>query len=122
MIALIVLLSFISSHIVVNDALKIQPRIVGGYTAFLGQFPYYGFLEIKHQEPNKTMVCGSALISDEWIITAAHCLREKEKLVVHLGKTVLNMVEHGHVSISVKKIDFFIHPHYKSGANLNDIG
>lgn len=122
MIALIVLFLFIYSHIVVNDAFKIQPRIVGGYSASSGQFAYYGFLEIKHQEPNKTMACGCALISDEWIIAAAHCLQEKESLVVHLGKTVLNKVEDGHVFVSVKKKDFFIHPNYRSESVLNDIG
>lgn len=121
MIPLIVLFSFISSNIIANDAFKIQPRIVGGYSASSGQFPYYGFLEIEHEHPNKTMACGSALIHNEWIITAAHCLRGREKLTVHLGKTVLNIVEDGHVFISVEKKDFFIHPHYKSEA-LNDIG
>lgn len=60
---------------------NIRPRIINGENAKVQQFPYmislrhvvrtfYGQDEYKH-------FCGAALISDRWVISAAHCLHNK---------------------------------------------
>lgn len=67
---------------------KIESRIVQGYDAIRGQFPFYVYLEISSQTEYeyKKVECGGSLISNLWIITAAHCLRNNVVAVeVHLG-------------------------------------
>lgn len=43
-------------------------RIVGGKDASDGEFPYQISLQFKNQH-----FCGGSLISESWIVTAAHC-------------------------------------------------
>jgi len=115
----VVLVAF--SLIVINNAFEIQPKIVRGYSAESGQFPFFAFLESQHRNPMNMLVCGATLISDQWLITAAHCLNDVNKLTVHLGRTVLNRPERSHVPIPVERNNFFIFPGYEPEDVLHDI-
>jgi len=44
-------------------------RIVGGNQATSGQFPYQGLLRV-----NGGFTCGCSILSNRWILTAAHCV------------------------------------------------
>jgi secreted trypsin-like serine protease len=48
---------------------KINPYIVGGEFATLGQFPWQTFLMF-----DRWGACGGSLIHPEWVLTAAHCI------------------------------------------------
>jgi secreted trypsin-like serine protease len=43
-------------------------RITNGYTADRGQFPWQAGLEV-----DGSSFCGGSVISDLWVLTAAHC-------------------------------------------------
>ena len=51
--------------------------IVGGEAAGEGEFPWLA----SFQWPHSNHMCGSAIISDRWILTAGHCVEKYELLI-----------------------------------------
>lgn len=94
------------------SAFDIGPRIEGGENAARGQFPFYALLNIITFERNYT--CGGSLISNQWVVTNAHCLNGAYKVEVHLGSLKTNDVnEEGRVTVTtVKQQDIMMHPNY----------
>ncbi|GAB6028385.1 Transmembrane protease serine 9 [Chamberlinius hualienensis] len=54
------------------DNENLSPRIVGGQTAHSGEFPY--MVSLKHM-PSGLLLCGGSLISSQYVISAAHCVK-----------------------------------------------
>jgi chymotrypsin-like protease len=50
---------------------NIDGQIIGGEEAEIGQFPWQVLLR-----KDSEMQCGGSLISDRWVLTAAHCVEE----------------------------------------------
>ncbi|XP_025106239.1 limulus clotting factor C-like [Pomacea canaliculata] len=48
-----------------------KPRVQGGHSTKVNEWPWQAAI----QEGDRT-VCGAALVSDKWVITAAHCVTE----------------------------------------------
>ena len=45
-------------------------RVVGGVNARKGEFPWMAYLSY----PGYGQFCGATLITEEWVVTAAHCV------------------------------------------------
>ncbi|KAG9509761.1 Transmembrane protease serine 11F, partial [Fragariocoptes setiger] len=52
----------------------ISARVVGGTESTPGEFP---FLAALHGGPDEVFFCGAVVLSNEWLLTAAHCVGER---------------------------------------------
>lgn len=120
---LAVVILIVLSNCCISEAYKIQPRIVGGQEAQRDLFPFYSFLEIYVPKQRITKGCGATIISSDWLLTAAHCLKHSDGLIAHFGVSNLNdFYKDGHEAIEVPGNNFYIHGAYFKPMIWNDIG
>ncbi|KAJ2853796.1 Transmembrane protease serine 12 [Coemansia erecta] len=55
-----------------RSALEHAGRVIGGSDAHQGEFPFAVFLMV--DEGDQTAFCGGTILSDQWILTAGHCV------------------------------------------------
>jgi secreted trypsin-like serine protease len=106
---------------------KINPYpsfgFVGGVTTNVNEFPHMTAIGLR-EGIDINWFCGASLISDDFIITAAHCVPKSyrfEKLVARIGDKNLQNSSDGAnpQEFGVKQIR--IHPEYKNGIKYHDI-
>jgi len=95
---------------------KFNPQIVGGQNAAPHQFPWQVGIFM-----DNSYFCGGSIISDEWIMTAAHCVDGFFSYDVIIGAHEINsFFEEGRVEVSTT--DDYIHPQWDPFNLANDIG
>ncbi|XP_058829459.1 collagenase-like [Topomyia yanbarensis] len=95
-----------------------ESRIINGEDAELGQFPYQAKLLIQTEQGRA--LCGGSLISEEWVLTAAHCVEDARSVEVTLGAVDLNdQGNDGRTVMNTKK--YIIHPDYQAASASNDV-
>ncbi|KAJ8015701.1 hypothetical protein DPEC_G00028850 [Dallia pectoralis] len=69
-----------------------SPRIVGGKTVTPGEIPWQVALVLK---PSGQLFCGGSILSELWIVTAAHCLLDGQQgnFFVRVGEHNINVKE-----------------------------
>ncbi|KAM6945703.1 prothrombin [Aplochiton taeniatus] len=98
-------------------------RIVGGDDAEVASAPWQVML---YKRSPQELLCGASLISDEWILTAAHCILyppwnknfTTDDILVRLGKHNRAKFEKGTEKI-VAIDEIIVHPKYNWKENLN---
>ncbi|KAM8722380.1 prothrombin [Acanthopagrus schlegelii] len=100
-----------------------ESRIVGGDDAEVASAPWQVML---YKRSPQELLCGASLISDQWILTAAHCILyppwnknfSTDDILVRLGKH--NRAKFEHETEKIVAIDeIIVHPKYNWRENLN---
>ncbi|XP_078594199.1 serine proteinase stubble-like [Branchiostoma floridae x Branchiostoma japonicum] len=90
-------------------------KIVGGNIAAPGSYPWQvGLLNVVH---SVRPFCGGALLSENWVVTAAHCIGDPVLVVV--GEHDVSNSPEWKETVEVKQI--IVHPDYNDDTYENDI-
>jgi len=103
-----------------------QSRIVGGSKASFGQFPWQAQIwAIKSPNGNPTFTCGGTLVTEELILTAAHCIHytNPERYLIKLGRQYVDEKDEicSGYEQRYKVIDLAVHPEFNKRHLTNDI-
>jgi len=100
---------------------KIKPEgnIVGGSEALKYAYPWMAALLIDRKH-----FCGGSLISDQYIVTAAHCTDKANEITILLGTHNIKAskeVEDGRQIFNITRSHIFQHPEYNGNTISHDI-
>ncbi|CAD7083013.1 unnamed protein product [Hermetia illucens] len=115
----ILLLSLSLALVSVQGFVLQSVRIVNGTTSAPGQFPYQ--VMVIASIPFGQALCGGTLISDQWIVTAGHCIDGAYAFEVHLGAQKFNDYTEPGREIYFS-FDSILHERYTASIAANDIG
>ncbi|KYM93148.1 PREDICTED: chymotrypsin-2-like isoform X2 [Atta cephalotes] len=115
MLSILYILSIIANiyELSADESVEPIPKIVGGKLADEGQFPYQASLRLNNQH-----FCGGSVISERYILTAAHCCSGLDNTVITVVLGTNTLDKGGDQYFSIKK---WIHPYYNSVFIWHDI-
>ena len=105
-------------------AVDIQPRIIGGVSSAITEYPWQAALVSNNSDLFNNQTCGASIVHERWLITAAHCmdrpaLEDVPKFVV-IG--LADLTDNSDPESQVIEIkEHYIHADFNPGTLDNDI-
>lgn len=110
------------------DLKILNERVVGGNDAGLGNFPYMAGIiagaSSRGRVRTDNTICGSSLVTDRHILTAAHCLYNNQNYMDSLRMNIgdYDLTKSNEVKNYIRKVrKIDIHPRYKEQTYNNDL-
>jgi len=111
-----VILFLVAILVATSEAKSIESRIVSGSLAVQFQFPWHSSLRITVSHSTHPSFCGAAIISNQFLLTAASCLRNAVSIAVDMGS-----ISFSQPLQTMQTTLFLIHPQFNANFNLNDL-
>lgn len=89
-----------------------DPRIINGSRVESGQFPYFAFLKIRVYGHPGALICGGSIIDVHWIVTAAHCVKDRKFNYVWKVEAYIGTTDRGFKSsepLEIERSSIYIH-------------
>ena len=108
-------LSLFSLWVFTAIGLQAQERIVNGYDADLHEYPWQAALV----NASGGGYCGASVISNQWILTAAHCLEGEDESTVFVRVGSEDAYAAGGMTYAASEV--IVHPDYQDVSSGSDI-
>lgn len=89
-----------------------------------GQYPFYVYLEVHMPTRRGISIksCGGTLLSHDWILTSARCIKDAKRVQAHVGLyKVFNIHEEGRQIRTITSENFHIFPNYSKEQSYGDL-
>uniref|UniRef100_A0A182NN87 Peptidase S1 domain-containing protein n=1 Tax=Anopheles dirus TaxID=7168 RepID=A0A182NN87_9DIPT len=96
-----------------------NPHIFGGVKAQSSKFPYLTRLGLINREHKTEWVCGATIISERFLLTAAHCKQQQSVPVTRVGLGCSETTVECEKILAMK--NFIPHPQYNKSTKHHDI-
>lgn len=77
-ILFVAIIVYSKAHSINDDEQSIESFVIGGNATDPFEYPFICSLQILNTNNSSRHTCGATILTDEWILTAAHCIYHRE--------------------------------------------